>query len=285
MWALVAVRRSLRLLAVAAAFLCEGSSVGNLSGVLASLLEARPETDPSCHAMRLYRNATGIRCRVTTPAAGISRVFLRPIGSPLPMGMAALAGASIMLTGYQLSWLPAAQGHDVALAILLFAVPLQYLAAVFGYLGRDGTGGTGMALLGSCWAVTGGLTLLSPPGSRSQTLGFLMFFASAVLLIPAAAATGKVAAALAFALAAARFALTGVYEYHGGTVWEHASGWLGLALCAVALYNALAFELEDVHHRTVLPVLRRGSGRLAISADAAVQTQDVEQEAGVRKQL
>ena len=63
--------------------------------------------------------------------------------------MAALACASVMLTGYQLAWLPAARGHDVAAVILLFAVPLQYLASVFGFLGRYSADGTGMALLGA----------------------------------------------------------------------------------------------------------------------------------------
>jgi uncharacterized protein len=216
----------------------------------------------------------------------VSRIFLRPIGSPLPLGMAALAGASVMLTGYQLSWLPVAEGHDVALVILLFAVPLQYLASVFGFLGRDGAGGTGMALLGACWTVTGVLTLQSPPGSRSPALGFLLFFASAALLIPATAASlGKVAASVAFFLAAARFALTGIYEYHGGTVWADASGWVGLALCVLALYNAFAFEVEDTRHRTILPVLRWGTGRRAIEGGVRAQTRQVEQEAGVREQL
>lgn len=73
-------------------------------------------------------------------ARGVSRIFLRPIGSLLPLGMAALAGASIMLTGDQLGWLSVAQGHDVAAAILAFAVPLQYLASVFRSLGRDSAG-------------------------------------------------------------------------------------------------------------------------------------------------
>jgi succinate-acetate transporter protein len=221
-----------------------------------------------------------------TDTTGMSRVFLRPIGSPLPLGMAALAGASIMLTAYQLSWLPALQGHDVALIILAFAVPLEYLASVFGFLGRDGSGGTGMALLGSFWTVTGTLLLVTPPGRRNQALGFMLLYAAAVLLVPAVAAgLGKVAAALAFFLAATRFALTGVYEYHGGTAWEHASGWVGLALCVVALYNSFAFEIEDMKHRTVLPVLRWGTGRIAINDDLSGQVQHASQEAGVREQL
>lgn len=73
-------------------------------------------------------------------AANSSAIFLRLIGAPLPLGMAALAGASVMLTGYQLAWLPVAWSHDVAAVILLSAVPLPYLASVFGFLGRDTLG-------------------------------------------------------------------------------------------------------------------------------------------------
>jgi hypothetical protein len=86
-------------------------------------------------------------------------------------------------------------------------------------------------------------------------------------------------------MAAARFAITGVYEYHGGLVWEHLSGWVGLAVCVVALYAGFAFEIEDIRHHTVLPVLRWGSGRRAMSGDAAAELQHVQNEAGVRDQL
>jgi uncharacterized protein len=218
----------------------------------------------------------------TSPAG----VFLRPLGSPLPLGMIALAGASVLLTGQQLSWVPAGQSHDLALAVLVFAVPMQYLASVFGFLSRDSAGGTGMALLGSCWLVTGSLLLLTPPGSRSPALGLLLFFASGALLVPvAAAAFGKLAAALAFLLAAARFAVTGVQQYVGGAAWQHAAGWLGLAVCVVALYSAFAFELEDTRHHTVLPVLRWGSGRRAMDGSLPDEVHGVQHEAGVRRQL
>ncbi|MCU4183123.1 GPR1/FUN34/YaaH family transporter [Acidiferrimicrobium sp. IK] len=216
----------------------------------------------------------------------MSRIMLRPIGSPLPLGMVGLGGASIVLTGDQLSWFPASQAHQVALVVILFAAPIQLLAAVFGFLGRDGAGGTGMALLGVSWLTVGGLTLSSPPGSRSQVLGLLLFFVSAALMVPAtASALGKVAAAVAFVMAGARFALTGVYEWSGIIGWERASGWLGIALCVVALYNAFAFEVEDTKHRTILPVLRWGAGKRAMDGSVLAEVEKVEQEAGVREQL
>jgi hypothetical protein len=48
---------------------------------------------------------------------------------------------------------------------------------------------------------------------------------------------------------------------------------VGLVLCAVAVYAALAIAFEDARRTTVLPTGRRGVGR------------DVEDEAGIRAQL
>lgn len=123
-------------------------------------------------------------------------------------------------------------------------------------------------------------------GSRSPALGLLLFFASGALLVPVlAAAFGKVAAALAFLLAAARFTVSGTAQYLGGTTWQHAAGWLGLAVCVVALYNAFAFEVEGARHQTVLPVLRWGSGRRAMNGSLPDEAREVGHEAGVRTQL
>ncbi len=63
------------------------------------------------------------------------------------------------------------------------------------------------------------------------------------------------------AVSALRFALTGVVQLGGPPVWEVVAGVSGLALGVVALYAAMAFELEDVHHRAVLPLGRTGPAR------------------------
>ncbi|HET9692070.1 MAG TPA: hypothetical protein VFP61_13040 [Acidimicrobiales bacterium] len=216
----------------------------------------------------------------------MARIVLRPIGSPLPLGMIALAAGSIVLTGLQLRWVPVSSAHQVALVVLVFTVPMQVLGSVFGFLARDGAGGTGLATLAGTWAVTGVLMATAPPGSRSPVLGLLLCVAAAAVLVPAtAAAFGKVAIGLAFAMAAARFAVTGVYQLHGGVAWRSASGWLGLALCIVALYCAFAAEVEDTRHRTTLPLLRHGAGRAAMDGSVLDDLNDVERDAGVRGQL
>lgn len=63
---------------------------------------------------------------------GSTRVVLRPLGNPLPLGFLALAGGTFVVGGSQLGWLDAAEGADVALVLIAFVVPLQLMAAVLG---------------------------------------------------------------------------------------------------------------------------------------------------------
>jgi succinate-acetate transporter protein len=215
-----------------------------------------------------------------------SRIMFRPIASSLPLAMVALAGGSIIVTGSDLQWVPTAEAHVVALIVLVFTVPLQALSSAFGYLGRDGTGGTGPAILSGAWAVIGASMLMSAPGHRSPAMGLLLLFIGGALLVPVTASSfGKVGVAVTYFLALTRFVLTGVYEFHGGMAWKHASGWIGVAVCVVALYMALALEIEDIRHHTVLPVGRWGSGARAMGGNLLDEIEKVQREAGVREQL
>ena len=85
-------------------------------------------------------------------------------------------------------------------------------------------------------------------------------------------------------LSAARMVLSGVYEVGGAESWERVSGGFGIALCAVAMYGAVALGLEDAQHRVLLPLFRRGAAEQAFQGYAA-QLQRLESEPGVRQQL
>lgn len=216
----------------------------------------------------------------------LGRIFLRPIANPLPMGFVGLAGATVILAALQLGWVPVAESHQVGLVVVLVAVPLQLIAAVMGFLSRDAVAATGIGTLAVSWFVIGMLTLFGAPGVRSRTLGFILFYlAAAVLASAVVAALGKLVPALVLTVTAIRFVVTGVYQYAGGTTWMHAAGWIGLVLAALALYAVLAMELEDLRHHTVLPTLRHGAGRRAISGEGLEPIGAAEREAGVREQL
>jgi uncharacterized protein len=204
---------------------------------------------------------------------GATRVILRPIGNPLPLGFLALAGGTLLVSGLQLGWLAPAEGQNVALILLAFVFPLQLLASVFGYLGRDVAAGTGMGLLAGTWLSIGLVTLVSEPGSTSDALGLFLLLAAAAMTVPASAATtGKLVPAAVLWTTVVRFAVTGLYQLTASGTWEDVAGVVGLALCALAIYAALALALEEARRATVLPLGRR---------NAAVE----QGEAGVREQL
>jgi uncharacterized protein len=224
--------------------------------------------------------------RASALVEGAARIVLRPIGNPLPLGFLALAGATLVVSGLQLDWLQPADGKDVALILIAFVFPLQLLVAVFGYLGRDVVAGTAMGLLAGTWLSVGLVKLTSAPGSTSDALGLFLLVAAIAMLIPAAAAgSGKLIPLGVLATTALRFATTGLYELTASPTWQDIAGITGLALCALALYAALAMALEDVQRETSLPVLRRGLGRASLKGNLDDQLAHIEKEAGVREQL
>jgi len=56
-------------------------------------------------------------------------------------------------------------------------------------------------------------------------------------------------------------------------------------LAVLAVYGAVAFEVEGVKHRTVLPTPRHRAGRRTLEPNRPEQVKQVAAEAGVRAQL
>ena len=215
-----------------------------------------------------------------------TRIVLRPLANPLPLGFVGLSAASLLLAGLQLGWLGSEEGQAVALALIAFVFPAQLVTSILGYLARDVVAGTGMGILCGTWLTVGLVILVSPPGATSDALGLFLLLAAVAMLIPAAAASlGKLVVAAVLGGAALRFAVTGIYELSGSGSWEDVAGVVGLVLCAPALYAASAMALEDARGRTVLPLGRRGSGRIPPEGRLGQELGGVEREVGVRGQL
>jgi len=213
-------------------------------------------------------------------------VSLRPIGSPMGLGFVGLATATLVVAGLQLGWVSADERTLVGALVIAFAVPLQLIASVLSFLGRDGTAGTGVGTLAATWLSIGVVLILSPPGSLSGALGLLLLASgTALILLAGLAGLSKLVPALVLLLAGTRFVLGGVYQLGAGAAWQDASAVVGLALSAAALYAAWAMELEDARGRTVAPLGRRGRGRDALDEPFAGQVEGLEHEAGVRKML
>lgn len=209
-----------------------------------------------------------------------SEIFLRPLGSPLPMGLAGLTVASLVVSGLDLGWVPVSHSHEIGVMVLIAGVPLQLLGCLFALPARDGAAATAMGLLSISWLGMGLTRLLSPPGTVSDSLG-LVLLATGVLLAGSAGGqgTGKPFAGLTLGLAAIRLVLSALHELTGSGGLQTVSGIVGLAVVACAAYLVVALQLEDAEDQAVLPVGRRGRAVRDTGADGAVR------EPGVRPQL
>ena len=207
----------------------------------------------------------------------VSRVVLRPLATPLPLGFLGLMVATTAFAAVQLGWVAPDQGRFAAYAALLLTTPVQLIASAFGFLSRDPVAATGMGILAGTWAAVAISTLTSPPGALSPGLGVVLICAAAALAVPGtSAAAEKPLIGGVVLLSALRFLVTGIAMTTGDHAWLTAAGWVGLALGVASLYAALALELEGVHRREVLPVLRRGPG---------AEWTATHEEPGVRAQL
>ena len=112
-----------------------------------------------------------------------------------------------------------------------------------------------MGILCGTWLSIGLVTLTGEPGATSDALGLFLLLAGVAMLVPAAAAApGKLVATAVLATTALRFATTGLYQLTAGDGWKAVAGIVGLILCALAVYAALAMALEDALGRAVLPL-------------------------------
>jgi succinate-acetate transporter protein len=217
---------------------------------------------------------------------GVARIVVRPIASPVALGLYGLAAGTLVLAGQQLGWVDQAERKPTALMLIAFPFVAQLIASIWSTLARDGTAATAMGVLALTWLSTGLVQFSTPAGSTSDALGLLLLFsAAAMALTGSTALQSKVFLGVVFLTAATRFALGGLHQLTAEETWEDSAGVVGLVLFVFAIYAAFAGELEDAQGKTVLPIGRRMKGRLAVEGSLAEQLKHVPNEPGVRQQL
>lgn len=213
-----------------------------------------------------------------------ARIFLRPIGVPLPLGMAGLAIGSLVDSGLELHWIKHSESLQVGLILVAVPFIVQLTACVLSYLARDGAAGATLGVLATSWLALGLLRIAAPSSQFSEALGLLLLVAGGCIALSAVAvAQAKPLPAAVFLAAAVRFGLSGIFQLTTTSAWGHAAGFLGLVVCGLAGYCVLAFELESQKRAPVLPTLRRGGGAAALHDGAHAQLDQIVHEPGVRR--
>ena len=214
-----------------------------------------------------------------------TRIFLRPIGSGLPLGFFSFGIGMLLLGCWAIGWIPVSEQKDVGMFLVGFVFPLELVATVFAFLARDTLGATTLGLFTTSWLALGWADIASPPGKKSITVAIYLFgFATAVLLLALLSTMGKPFFSVLLLTAVTRMVLSGYWEIGGSAAWKHVAGGFGLALAALAMYGGTALALEDARQRELLPLFRRGAADTAFRGFEN-QLERLEAEAGVRQQL
>ncbi len=215
-----------------------------------------------------------------------TRIMLRPMASPLPLGFFAFGVGSLLLSADQLGLIPAGESQILAFLFGLFVFPLQALAGVLAFFGREPLGATALGMISGSWLATSVIVYTSPPGATTITFGlFQIMLALILLLLGIVGLGGKPLISAIILFATIRYTTNGLYELTALSWTQYVSGVMGCAVFAVALYGGLALALEDAKHRPVLPFGRRGEALEAVEGNLGDQVGPIEKEAGVRKQL
>lgn len=214
-----------------------------------------------------------------------TRIFLRPIGSGLPLGFFSFGIGMLLLGSLAIGWIPVDEQKDVGMLLMSFVFPLELIATVMAFLARDTLGATTLGLFTTSWLALGWTDFSAAPGTKSVTLGIYLFgFATAVLLLALMSTLGKPFFSVVLLTAAARMVVAGYYEVGGSHEWLKVSGGFAIALAGLAMYGGAALGLEDARQRELLPLFRRGAAAEAFQGFEA-QLESLEAEPGVRQQL
>lgn len=214
-----------------------------------------------------------------------TRVMVRPLASPLPLGLYAFAIGSVVAATEQLGAFAPEAARTVNFLLAMFVAVPQLIAAVIAFLSREAVVATLLGLVAMTWPTNLVIALLVTDAT-SAPRGVLFLAVAAVLtLMGTPALQGKPLVGILVMVAAVRYAASGLYDITGAGGWETASAIAGFGIAAFAGYLGLALALEDTRHRTVLPTGRRGEAATAFNGDLATQVASVPNEAGVRNQL
>ena len=217
---------------------------------------------------------------------GITRIVLRPFASALPLGFFGFGMGVAIVTAYGYGIVPPSDHVAAGLMMLAFAAPLEIAAAVFALLSRDAAAASAMGIFAASWVVNGATYVSTAQIAPDPASGVFTAMISLYLIgLCAISFRGKPMLGVFLVLATVRAIADAVMEFGGPPLAGEIMNGCGVLLVLASLYGGFAFLIEDVQHRELLPVFRRGQAKAAMQGGLAAQLRDIDREAGVRTQL
>ena len=175
--------------------------------------------------------------KIEPDAQAMTRIVLRPIGSPLPLGYFTVAIDNVLVSTLQWGLLPAADRRAVAL-IVFPAFIVQAIVGIFAIGARDSIAATLMLSFATTWLVDALVLYANPPGAGAALGIFYVVFAVFISFMLASALLKRALAAVLL-VAAPRFLIAGLANLTGNQMLAQAGAVLGFLLATVALYTEI----------------------------------------------
>ncbi len=204
-----------------------------------------------------------------------------PVADPAPLGLAAFALTTFLLSGHNATFIPDAVWVGAA---LFYGGAIQLLAGMWEFRNRNVFGATAFSTYGGFWLALGVfVTLITVSKSFAGLLKgsdvdnslawFLLSFAifnTYMLLWATRVNLAVTGVFLTLEITEILLAIGFFRVAHGmSPYWIHAGGWAGIVTAAVAWYTSAAGVANGMSAKAILPVGRPLWGELPAVARAA----------------
>jgi len=201
-----------------------------------------------------------------------------PVADPAPLGLAAFALTTFVLSGHNATFIP--DGIWIGLAIFYGGLT-QLLAGMWEFRNRNVFGATAFSTYGGFWLSLGAFValatmsksfagLLKGPDVDNALAWFLIAFAifNCYMFFWSTRVSWAVTGVfLTLEVTEILLAIGFFRVAHGySPYWLHVGGWAGVVTAAVAWYTSAAGVVNAMSPRTVLPVGRPMWGELPLAA-------------------
>jgi len=201
-----------------------------------------------------------------------------PVADPAPLGLAAFALTTFVLSGHNATFIP--DGIWIGLAVFYGGL-IQLLAGMWEFRNRNVFGATAFSTYGGFWLALGVFVLLATtskgfagllkgPDVDNALAWFLIAFAvfNTYMLMWSTRVNWAVTGVfLTLEITEILLAIGFFRVAHGYSPYMlHAGGWAGVVTAAVAWYTSAAGVVNGMSPRAVLPVGRPMWGELPLTA-------------------